>query len=858
MRFLRLCLALMVVFLPSMLRAEVAARFDLAGPRVDITVTRNGVTLPITAVPNLQPGDQLWLHPDLPATQSVHYLLIAAFLRGTTNPPPDEWFTRIETWNRKVRQEGATVTVPTGAQQAILFLAPETGGDFSTLRSAVKGRPGVFVRASQDLDAGSFEQARIEKYLDSMKRVPPNDAAALEQHSNFLARTLNLRPNEACFKQPLDQQYDCLTRTGTQTLLGDEHGQSIVAALSSGSNVDLIHAASYTSLGGGGLYSAYVGAVVDLVRVLNNLHTAHYQYIPALALPVDQSLNLRLNTPPSFNNPKSVIVIGLPSIQTALLPPLRPAEPDHTSCLLDPSLALPIEGAPLVFSTGFAHDLILHLNSPQPAGKPQDLPLKADAFSGGLRVNPDAKPRHELPSPEPAPQPSSKSKKPAPPPAEPSRLLTGTIRGFWGFDAFTGPTLPLEQLPGGDWRILTSDHTPDNLIAGKPNQLQLMSSGTACIQSIALEPGDTHVQWKLAPDPASNTPGNILPVNVTLNLQHSASPGSIRLSIQQFGSATPDKVGTRTFAEPARIDSLVLHAEDDSVALTGTSLDQVQSVKRGDLVYLPVESSRSDDARTLELKLSDNVKPPRFKVGEKLSAQVHLQDGRNIPAETFVLPPRPSITLLSRRVTSAPATPIVLGSEQDLPLGAQLLFFLKSKEKFSRAEKIEIASVDGALNTSLSIQAGSLILQDQHTILATFDPLKLFGASTFGPFRLRAVAPDGTPGEWISLATIVRLPTLTDLRCPTSPESTCMLSGSGLYLIDGVDNDLHFAAPTRVPEGFVEPALAIPHPHGPNFYLTLRDDSTSINTVTMSAKRMLPSTESAPVTAPLDPTPPKN
>src|SRR5580765_2640250 len=132
-------------------RAEGQARFDLTGPRVDVRVTRGNQTLPIAAVPNLQPGDKLWLFADLPRTQSVHYLLVAVFLRGTTNPPPDTWFTRIETWNKKVRAEGVTVTVPDEAQQAILFLAPETGGDFSTLRSAVQGRPGVFVRASQDL-----------------------------------------------------------------------------------------------------------------------------------------------------------------------------------------------------------------------------------------------------------------------------------------------------------------------------------------------------------------------------------------------------------------------------------------------------------------------------------------------------------------------------------------------------------------------------------------------------------------------------------------------------------------------------------------------------------------------------------
>ena len=88
------------------------ARFDLVGPSIDIRVTRNDVTLPIASVPNLQPGDKLWLHPDLPPTQSVHYLLICVFLRGTTNPPPDNWFIRIQTWDKKVRDEGAFVTVP--------------------------------------------------------------------------------------------------------------------------------------------------------------------------------------------------------------------------------------------------------------------------------------------------------------------------------------------------------------------------------------------------------------------------------------------------------------------------------------------------------------------------------------------------------------------------------------------------------------------------------------------------------------------------------------------------------------------------------------------------------------------------
>src|SRR3984885_6614705 len=375
----RLIGTLATLLLCTTLHAD-PARFDLAGPKVDVHVTLDGRPLPIAQVPNLLAGDKIWLRADLPPTQSVHYLLVAAFLRGTTNPPPDNWFFNIQTWNKKVREEGVTITVPAEAQQVILFLAPETGGDFSTLRSAVQGRPGVFVRASQDLLEAGFEQARIETYLANMRRVPPDDSKALAEHSDLLSRTLNLKPNDDCFKKPVDAQANCLTQAGTQTLLDDGHGVTVAAALSNGPGSDLINQASYTQMAGAGLYSAYVGAIVDLVRIMSGLHTAKYQYIPAIAFPNGEALNLRLNTPPSFHDPKSVIVIGLPAIQPSVTPPLRPADPNYVTCLLRPSVVLPVEGAPLVFSTSFAHDMVLHVNS-TPA---EDIPLVPNAFRGGL------------------------------------------------------------------------------------------------------------------------------------------------------------------------------------------------------------------------------------------------------------------------------------------------------------------------------------------------------------------------------------------------------------------------------------------------------------------------------------------
>ena len=161
---------MLVAALASVARADNAA-FDLIGPKVQVRVQRAGTTLPISEVPNLQAGDRLWIHPDLPDTQSVKYLMVVVFLRGATNPPPDSWFTRVETWTKPVHDEGIFIVVPQEAEEALVFLAPETGGAFSTLRTAVRGKPGAFVRAAQDLQQAS---------LDRFGRLPP----AAQRHTS--------------------------------------------------------------------------------------------------------------------------------------------------------------------------------------------------------------------------------------------------------------------------------------------------------------------------------------------------------------------------------------------------------------------------------------------------------------------------------------------------------------------------------------------------------------------------------------------------------------------------------------------------------------------------------------------------
>jgi hypothetical protein len=181
-----------LLFFPLLVFAD-GANFDLDGPALLLRVTRGKQTLDIGEVPNLLSGDKLWIQPAFPAGQTVRYLLIISFLRGSTNPPPEEWFTKAETWSDPVLHAGLTLTVPQGAEQALLMLAPVTGGDFITLRGAVRGKPGTFVRAVQDLQQASLQHSRLDKYLAAVQKIAANDPNDLRKQAPLLAKSLKIR-----------------------------------------------------------------------------------------------------------------------------------------------------------------------------------------------------------------------------------------------------------------------------------------------------------------------------------------------------------------------------------------------------------------------------------------------------------------------------------------------------------------------------------------------------------------------------------------------------------------------------------------------------------------------------------------
>ncbi len=227
----------------------------------------------------------------------------------------------------------------------------------------MRGRPGAFVRATQDLQAASLDRMRLEAYLAEVKVTSQTDAKLLKDRAEKAARSLGIKLDKECFDKPSDQQAPCLVEHTDGLVLDDANAQSRVNQLANGATGDLMNQLSYSTMAGGGSYSPYVGAIVDTARILSSLHTAHFQYIPALALPTKDTLNLRLNVPPSFRDPKSVVVVALPPVGPAKPPPLHPVNPEEKYCAQKPGLVLPAEGAPVVFSTQLAYDLTLRIET---------------------------------------------------------------------------------------------------------------------------------------------------------------------------------------------------------------------------------------------------------------------------------------------------------------------------------------------------------------------------------------------------------------------------------------------------------------------------------------------------------------
>jgi hypothetical protein len=703
MRIVRLFAVLTTLLVAPAARPETAP-FDLTGPTLRVSVTHGGATLPIARVPQLAAGDRITIKADFPTDQAARYLLVAAFLRGSTNPPPKDWFSRAESWTPKGR-EGLSLTVPEGAQQIVLFLAPSTGGDFPTLRNAVQGKPGAFVRAAQDLAEASLDRSRLDAYLIAVRKPAPGDPERLERITPLLARALQVRINTDCLSKTPDLQAPCLLQNQDALVLNDGHTNAITDALA-GPGVDLALQLSATPQGGLGFYSPYIAAARDIIGLFSTIHTAKYQYIPALARLDGDAMNLVLNSAPSFHNPKSVMVTALPIVAPVRIPPLQVIGQQVAMCGQASEAVLPIGGAPLIYATDYAHDLVLRTRLPD--GRTIDLPARPDPEQGGLVV-------------------SIAGKLPADPPAS----YPAQLHGVWGFQPFDGPSVTIDATTPGHWQVAPGTFKPGAAT------LALQGGSSACVSTVAVQGGT----------------GQARRLNFTV-----AGPHNLMVEL-------PDGL--------AAIKDLAL---------------QVTGPAGSDSVTLP------------------QMPVPR---GIPIS----------LIARYIELPPNPAPVQLT------------LGDEADIPASATLTASLRAgaNQHFTGRETVEVTVEDGNGATAQLTTAAGVTLADRDVMVLRLQPEKLLGTSAFGRLRVRIIR-DKVAGDWLTLGTLVRLPTLRQLRCAERGQA-CELTGDQLFLLQSVSATPGFEQSVTIPPGFPGNAIQVPRPAGGTLFVRLHDDPDVVSRV---------------------------
>ncbi|BCA64146.1 hypothetical protein HMP09_3380 [Sphingomonas sp. HMP9] len=792
LRLLPLC-ALAATLLPTPACAD-PAPFDLTGPSLRISVTHATTTLPIAQVPRLATGDRVSIAADLPTGKKddgARYLLVAAFLRGATEPPSKSWFFKAETW--KAKKNALALTVPDGARQLVVFLVPESGG-FDAVVSAVRKQPGAFVRAVQDLDQASLDRARLDAFLDGIHALERTRPERIEAVSPLLSRSLAIKLKAECLDLAADLQASCLTQSRDSLVLADGQSSTLADTLV-GAPTDLALQLSATPEGGLGYYSPYIGVVRDLAKIFGAFQSTQFRYIPALARARDDRLALLLNAAPSFASPKSVMVVAMPLIETGTpqTPTMRRAEADRLVCAARPDLVLPVEGAPLIYATKFAHDMSLRVTTPQ--GGVVELPVEADAERGGYVLDQVGMRTAGLGS-----------------------VTDATLHGRWGFTPFDGPRFRLQVPRGGGWTMVDTD--PESLVVGRDNAVTLAGPTPSCVEAVTLvgDAGQVPLAWTTTGDR----------IGLTLPLAKTA-PGKLSLLIKQYGVEAPDRIALTALAEAGRIDGLTLYAGDGAGTLAGTRLDLVESMSVDGVAFKPGEVVRADKADRLPL-VADTA--PAFVAGQTKTALVTLTDGRKRSVKFTVAAARPKATLIAKSVAvpPSPGLAVVLAGDTAITQDARLTFSMRAEgTRFSAGDSVEIATADGKMATSVASGRG-LTVQDDRIAVVTVEPGKALGVSAHGPLKWRLVQ-GGVAGDWVPLTTLVRVPDVTGVTCAEA----CTLAGTDLFLIESVAANAGFAAAARVPEGFTGASFAVPKPVGRMLYLRLRDDPGVTATVAVKS-----------------------
>jgi hypothetical protein len=390
------------------------------------------------------------------------------------------------------------------------------------------------------------------------------------------------------------------------------------------------------------------------------------------------------------------------------------------------------------------------------------------------------------------------------------------------------------------WELVSGDEAA--LIVGRQDTVHLRADSVSCIDGIIMkDPSgkELKAEWK------SVKPNE---VEIKLPLQE-AQPGAVTLLVNQYGLTEPQPVPLQVFSEAGRFDGFSIHAGDDRGTLKGSRLDEVANLTIKNVVFIPGELSSRAGSDELPMVAQDAQAASALKPDHLGSAKLTLRDGRSLALAATIEAPRPRVALIGKSVQPSNAagdSNIQLSDSGELPQTAALIFSIRtlSPADFTRDDSVDVATGDESSSATLSLTNGGLTLANAQVMLATLNPSKAFGPSTFGPLKFR-VTSKGIASDWQPLANLVRLPTLKDLECPATPEIACKLIGGNLFLIEAVSADRDFEHAVSVPDGFLGSALPVPHPSAGPLYIRLRDNPQVVNPTSLMVRQLAPAVDDA-------------
>jgi len=283
-----------------------------------------------------------------------------------------------------------------------------------------------------------------------------------------------------------------------------------------------------------------------------------------------------------------------------------------------------------------------------------------------------------------------------------------------------------------------------------------------------------------------------------------------------------------------KVQSLDFHEGDTFATVEGVGVDQIRTIKIGDVSLLPSEPQGFDAPGAPKQRFSVQSTPLPFKRGETMRVEFGLKDGRVLTEGATVGAPRPSAKLLSKTIEGnrdRSSVPIEAGDNDLAPLGSKLTVSIQAvaPTRFSKQTRIDISADGGKSYSSVTTHSG-LVLEDDQIAVAHLDTGKVFDLSTHGPLLFR-ISTDGDVGEWRPITNIVRYPTIESYGCDLKSGGTCWIRGENLFLIQSLSSDPAFSDCVAIPPGLTASKIEFPAHGAQKVFLRLRDQPAAMLTL---------------------------